>query len=133
MPRAWKAATTQIDVHSVSIPENDAASVASSFVDSFSGRGYDTIGSSSSYASSCKSNGSGVGGAPGGGSGPSDGGSSGGSSNGDLRSSATSSTSSSTAVVPVNTSHPMASYTGVRGDPLPALNALADEAPDPGF
>ena len=47
MPGAQKAATTQIDVYSVSIPENDAVSVASSFVDSFSGRGYDTIGSSS--------------------------------------------------------------------------------------
>ena len=35
-------------MHSVSIPENDAVSVALSFVDSFSGKGYDTIGLSSS-------------------------------------------------------------------------------------
>ena len=27
----------------------------------------------------------------------------------------------------------MANYTGARGDPLPALNALTDDAPDPDF
>ena len=134
--RARKATHAHIDVHSVSIPENDAVSVASSFVDSFSGGGYDTIGSRSSNSSSRKSSSSSGGGAPGGGSDPSGDGSSGGSSNGDLRSSATSSTTSSssfTAVVLVNTKHPMANYTGARGNPLPALNALTDDAPDPDF
>ena len=110
--RARKAAHAHIDVHSVSIPENDSVSVASSFVDSFSGGGYDTISSRSSNSSSRKSSGLSGGGAPCGGSDPSGGGSSGGSSNGDLRSSAMSSTSSSssTSVVPVNTKHPMAYY-----------------------
>ena len=96
--RARKATHAHINVHSVSIPENDAVSVASSFVDSFSGGGYDTIGSRSSNSSSRKSSSLSGGGAPGGGSDPSGDGSSGGSSNGDSRSMTRAAVRSSTGI-----------------------------------